>query len=133
MKTTFKKAQQFVAAAGKYLTDFPEETKLKYAIQKMGPRIDAITSDYVAEFDDIELEHANTDANGSVLFKIVDNRRQYDFTKEGLKKSNEAKKVLFEVKEFDLKPHFCTDIPEGFPDEYRPFFEGFVLPVPDKA
>lgn len=132
MKTTFKKTQQFVAAASKYLKIFQEETKLKYAIEKIGPRIDAITEEYVAEFDDIELEHANTDANGSVLFKIVDNRRQYDFTKEGLKKSNEAKKILFEVKEFELKPHFCTDIPENFPEEYRQYFEGFVLPVSGK-
>lgn len=133
MKTTFKKIRQFVAAASKYLEDFPEETKLKYAIQKVGSRVDAITAEYVAEFDDIELEHANTDANGSVLFKIVGEKRQYDFTKEGLKKSNEAKKKLFETKEFELKPHFCPELPENFPDEYRPYFEGFVIPAPEKA
>jgi len=133
MKTTFKKIQQFVAAANDYLKKFPDETKLKYAIVKVAGRIDAINQEYASEFQDIEAEHANTDANGSVLFKIVDNKRQYDFTRDGLKKSDEAKRALFEVREFELKPHFSPEVPENFPEEYRQYFEGFVLPSSDKA
>lgn len=134
MKTTFKRVQQFVGAANDYLKKFPEETKLKYAIQKVGTRVEAVNQEYDEAKEDIELEHANVDANGSVLYKIVNGRRQYDFTAEGIKKLRKALNQLFEEPDrFEIKAHMIAELPDDFPEEYRPFFEGFVIPASEKV
>lgn len=133
MKTTYKRIQQFVAAANEYLKKYPEETKIRYAIRKVSPRVDAVNQEYFEAKEDIELEHANVDSNGSVLYKIVDGARQYDFTPDGIKKVRAALNKLFETERFEIKGHIISEVPKDFPEEYRPFFEGFVLPVSEKA
>lgn len=133
MKTSYKRSQEFVVIANKYLKDFPQETKLKYAIAKVGERLLTLNKEYNEALEDLELEFANVDANGSVLYKVVDGKRQYDFTAENIKKLRAAHKLLIEDERFEFKPHFAPEVPESFPEDYRPYFEGFVLPVSEKA
>jgi predicted nuclease with TOPRIM domain len=127
MKTSIRKIVEFQRAAELCLKSVEGESKLSYAITKVAERLQAPIREYNDLKEDIEIDNANVDEKGSLLFKIVDGKKHYDFTKDGLKKSNKEIKALFDDPRFDVKGHFCAELPEDFNEEFRPFLEGFVL------
>lgn len=128
MKTSYIRIRQFVGAANDYLEKFKDESKIKLAIQKMAERVVAVNQEYQDAVDDIELDLANTDSNGSVLYKIENGRRVYEFKKEDLK-ARKAKIAALESdpERFQIHEQIVSDLPPKFPEEYRQYFEGFVL------
>lgn len=128
MKTSYKKIGLFTAAANAYLAKCKEETKLKYAIEKVGKRIPAITEQYFEDREDIEIANANVDKNGSILSITSENGvKTYQYTAEGTKKVRRETKALFEDERYEIKGHFVVDIPEDLDPEMREYFTGFVI------
>lgn len=128
MKTSIKRIQEFVNASKVYKKKYKDETKLMYAIRKVEDRAAASFREYFEAKEDIELEHANTDEKGSVLFTFNSNgAREYQFTKEELKVVRVKLKKLFTDERFEIKPHICDELPPDFNEEFREYFEDFVL------
>lgn len=132
MKTNIKRLIGFSNAANSYLKIFPEETKFEYAIRKVVDRIKPCFHQYNELKNDIELDNANTNANGSVLYKIENNARVYEFTKQGLKTAQEQLNALSLEDRFEFEEYFAAEIPDNIPVELLPFFEGFVIKENDE-
>jgi len=99
-----------------------QETKGQKKLFKIYEKLKPYLDEYQAQIDDIRLEYASVDDKGNV---IVDDKGNYKYTKEELKKFNKAFKEL-EAKEFVYK---CIQIvnPEGLQPYW--FLEGWVCGV----
>jgi len=99
-----------------------QETKGQKKLFKIYEKLKPYIDDYQAQIDDIRLEYASVDDKGNV---IVDDKGNYKYTKEELKKFNKAFKEL-EAKEFVYK---CIAIvnPEGLHPYW--FLEGWVCGI----
>lgn len=128
MNTSIKKIFDFITVAKKYKTDHREETKLLYAINKVLPKAEKCIIEYWDLQEDINIEFANTDANGSILYTTNPNgTREYQYKKEDIKPRDLKSKALLNDREFEVEEHIVSDIPEGFNEEYRQYFTGFVI------
>lgn len=93
-------------------------TKGVKKLQKIGEKMKSYLESYNEKIDDLRLEFANTDKDGSLF---LDENGGYKFTKEGLKELNKkAKELLAEEFEF----YQFTFSKEGI--ENYAFLEGFV-------
>lgn len=110
-----------------YLKENKEETKLKYAINKVRARTTKCFQQYYEQKEDIEIDLANVDEKGSVLFTVnAKGVREYQFTKEGVKELNKQLKELFTEDRFEIESHICNELPEDIQGEYLNYFDGFV-------
>ena len=102
-------------------------TKGVKKLQKIGEKMKSHLEAYNDKLDDLRLECANTDKDGSLL---LDENGGYKFTKEKLKELNKKVKVLLD-EEFEF--YQFTFSTEGL-DKYA-FLEGFVegLVFPEEA
>ncbi|KQS33976.1 hypothetical protein [Dyadobacter sp. Leaf189] len=128
MKTSIKRIQEFYNASSQYLKEHKEDTKFKYALEKVLSRISPCFQEYQDLKEDIELEHANVDANGSVLFTHNSKgQREYQFKKEDIKKVRAELKALFTEERFEIKGHICNEVPSNVDESFLPIFQGFVI------
>lgn len=93
-------------------------TKGVKKLQKIGEKLKSHLDTYNEKLDDIRLDCANTDKDGSLL---LDENGGYKFTKDKLKELNKKVKVLL-AEEFEF--YQFTFSTEGL-DKYA-FLEGFV-------
>jgi hypothetical protein len=102
-------------------------TKGVKKLQKIGEKMKTHLEAYNDKLDDIRLENANTDKDGSLL---LDENGGYKYTKEQLKELNKKVKVLL-AEEFEF--YQFTFSTEGL--EKYGFLEGFVegLEFPELA
>lgn len=77
----------------------PEEKVIKKLV-KFAEKLKPYQQDYNSKIQDLRLDNAATDKDGVLL---LDEKQDYKFNKEGLKKLQEQIKELNE-KEFDFKP-----------------------------
>jgi 3-methyladenine DNA glycosylase AlkD len=77
-----------------------QETKVQKKLFKFGEKLKTYQEDYVNKVEELRLDNAAAD-DKEVL--IVNEKGEYKFTKEGLKKLKEDIKKLNES-EFDFKP-----------------------------
>jgi hypothetical protein len=77
-----------------------QETKVQKKLFKFGEKLKTYQEDYVTKIEELRLDNAATDEK-SVL--IVNEKGEYRFSKEGLKKLREDIKKLNES-DFDFKP-----------------------------
>ena len=77
-----------------------QETKVQKKLFKFGEKLKPYQEEYVNKIEELRLDNAATD-DKNVL--IVDEKGEYKFTKEGLKKLRDDIKSLNES-EFDFKP-----------------------------
>jgi hypothetical protein len=77
-----------------------QETKVQKKLFKFGEKLKPYQEQYVNKVEELRLDNAATD-DKNVL--IVDEKGEYKFTKEGLKKLRDDIKSLNES-EFDFKP-----------------------------
>lgn len=129
MKTSIKRIQEFFKAAEVYLAEFPGESKIKYAIDKVGPRLGECVSAYNEQREDIELEHAKTDDKGIILFDYSQGKN-YQFTKEDFKEVRRKTKELYNGETFEFKAHIVSD--ETLPEKYHELFDGFIINTGNK-
>ena len=77
-----------------------QETKVQKKLFKFGEKLKPYQEEYVNKVEDLRLDNAATDDKGVLT---VDEKGEYKFTKEGLKKLRDDIKSLNES-EFDFKP-----------------------------
>lgn len=99
-----------------------QETKGQKKLFKIYEKLKSHLDAYQALIDEVRLDYASVDDKGNV---IVDDKGNYKYTKEELKKFNKAFKEL-EEKEFDYKPIEVINI-EGLAPYW--FLEGWVTGV----
>jgi hypothetical protein len=118
----------FMMAARAYQKVQKADTKLSYAIAKVLPRAIECIKAFNEEREDIEVEHANVDANGSLLFIISDKgQKVYQFTKDDQKVVNKKLRTL-ESADRDIKVHIVKDLEgEVISNDLIPHLQGFVI------
>lgn len=99
-----------------------QETKGQKKLFKIYEKLKSHLDTYQALIDEVRLDYASIDDKGNV---IVDDKGNYKYTKEELKKFNKAFKEL-EEKEFEYKPIEVIN-KEGLAQYY--FLEGWVSGV----
>jgi hypothetical protein len=77
-----------------------QETKVQKKLFKFGEKLKTYQEDYVNKVEELRLDNAATDEKGVLL---VNEKGEYRFSKDGLKKLREDVKKLNES-EFDFKP-----------------------------
>jgi len=77
-----------------------QETKVQKKLFKFGEKLKPYQEQYVSKIEELRLDNAATDDKGVL---IVDDKGEYKFTKDGLKKLKEDIKKLNES-EFDFTP-----------------------------
>ena len=124
MKSTFLEYFNFVAVANNFLQQHPEESKLKYALEKVGKMNKTLGDDYSAATEDLRIDFCETDEKGIIL---RDEKGQYKFTKEGLKNFNSAVKAL-QLKEVEVKTWAYDLSQDDFDDkEAEEIFAKFLV------
>jgi len=99
-----------------------QETKAQKKLLKIYEKLKPYLDEYQSQIDEIRLDFASVDEKGNV---IVDDKGNYKYSKEELKKFNKAFKEL-ENKEFDYKPIEVIN-KEGLAPYW--FLEGWVSGV----
>ena len=75
------------------LPETRENSKGSKKLQKIGEKMKTHLDFYNDKLDEIRLDHANTDKDGSLL---VDEKGGYKFTKDGIKEMNKKVKELLD-------------------------------------
>jgi len=99
-----------------------QETKVQKKLFKFGEKLKTYQEDYVNKVEELRLDNAATDEKGVLL---VNEKGEYRFSKDGLKKLREDVKKLNES-EFDFKPIEVLN-PKGL-EEFR-FLKDWVTGV----
>lgn len=125
VKKTFSEILEFNHYA-EWAKQQEEDTKLKYAINKVQKRISEIIEDYIDESKDIDIDHASTNEKGHI---VKNEDGTYAMTQGSEKKCREVKKNHFrewKSKEFEFDNYIATEIPE-LSDEVKDILTGFVI------
>lgn len=99
-----------------------QETKVQKKLVKIHAKLKAYYEEYSEALGDLKLDHASVDDKGNV---IMNEKGEYSFTKDAMKKLNADIKVLLE-KEFDYKVIEVVN-PEGL--EIHTYLKDFVKGV----
>lgn len=99
-----------------------QETKVQKKLVKIHAKLKKYYEEYSEALGDLKLHHASTDDKGNV---IMNEKGEYSFTKDEMKKLNADIKVLLD-KEFDYKVIEVVN-PGGL--EEHTYLEGFVKGV----
>lgn len=102
--------------------DFPG-TKLTYAIDRMLKRAQSVLGHYQEKIKRITVENAAVDKDGVLL---VDDRNQFKFKPEGMKKRDEEQMKLFRS-ETTIEPYYCTAPPKTMRVSDADILMDFVL------
>lgn len=121
---TIREIVTFINVGSPYVEKHPRENKLRYALKKTLKAAGKLWDGYNEQVEDLDIEHCATDKDGVIR---LDANGHKEFTKEGLKKRNAARKVLFETA-VEFTPYLAKDIPEDLTEGERDAFAGFVLP-----
>jgi TPP-dependent indolepyruvate ferredoxin oxidoreductase alpha subunit len=99
-----------------------QETKVQKKLVKIHSKLKAYYEEYSEALGDLKLDHASVDDKGNV---IMNEKGEYSFTKDAMKKLNSDIKVLLD-KEFDFKVIEVVN-PEGL--EIHTYLKDFVKGV----
>lgn len=99
-----------------------QETKVQKKLVKIHAKLKAYYEEYSEALGDLKLDHASVDDKGNV---IMNEKGEYSFTKDAMKKLNADIKVLLD-KEFDFKIIEVVN-PEGL--EIHTYLKDFVKGV----
>ena len=99
-----------------------QETKVQKKLVKIHSKLKAYYEEYSEALGDLKLDHASTDDKGNV---IMNEKGEYSFTKDAMKKLNADIKVLLE-KPFDYEIIHVVN-PEGL--EIHTYLKDFVKGV----
>jgi hypothetical protein len=98
-------------------------TKFTYAVNRMLKRSQSALSKYREKAEEINVEHAATDADGIL---ITDERTgQFKFKKDDFQKASKARLELLRSK-VEIDPYHATEVPT-LSDEEKDVFSDFVL------
>lgn len=121
---TYRDLIAFLSAAQPWLAAHPEDRKFRYALRKVTKQAEKLWATYTEQTEDLDIEHCAVGKDGVIL---KDERGQFSFTKDGLRKRNAARKALFESAA-GVVAFLATDVPADLSEAEREAFAGFVLP-----
>jgi len=128
MKTSIKKLNIFVQASNAYLTQNTKETKLKLAIQEFAKQIPELFEEYNLALSIIDINHANEDANGSILYTEEPNgARKYEFSRDKLILRDKGRRELFKAENIEVVPVIAASVPTDLPADLKEIFSGLVI------
>ena len=144
IKVTLEEARDFGAMSSKYLEEFSDDTKIRYALIKVSKQVNEAFKDYNkeanafnAKLEDIRIDNAATNEKGILIKSSKEG--EYEYTQEGHAKMRtqirEAVEKWTELSEILLKkpvtitPHYIIDekLIDLIPYKYRPYFKRFIL------
>jgi hypothetical protein len=103
MTTTYKGYFEFIAVANNYLANNKEETKLKYAIERVARLNKTIYNDFQEDVESLRIDFCEKDEKGIIL---RNEKGGYLWTAKGTKEFNAACKEL-ENKIIEVQTHKC--------------------------
>lgn len=124
MKTSINKIRGFVEASVRVKQQFPQESKLIAACEAVLPRVQCFQKDIDLLVSDISLTHANTDANGSLLYSP--DGQKFAYTKEGYKALQQDMEKLVKEERFEFEPFPLKELPKTLPADIISALTGFV-------
>ncbi len=127
MQTTTRDLIAFLAAAQPWLEHHPQESKFRYAVKKVVKSCTVLKDKYFEAAEDLDIEHC-LEKDGAIQ---KDARGTLDFSKDGLRKRNAARRALFEAV-VEVTPFLGREPPDDLTEAERDAFAGFVLPVSDE-
>ncbi len=131
MKTSIKSINQFSLAAHNYLSDNKGDTKLTYALKKVGKQCLPVLENYNSELDDIAINNASVDEKGNLLHikNEVDGKiLGYSYTPSAaIRQKRDSKELFTAEKEYPITPHIIKELPADLEERYKEVFACFVL------
>lgn len=133
MKKTFQELKDIDVIYSKLSVDKDfANTKLGYAFKRFTEKnTQKIFTDFNEVLDGVRIDNALVDEKTKAILYNED-RRNYQFSKEGLKEVLKRNKEIakeWEDKEFEVIPFICKDIPESVVllDEEKELLEGVII------
>lgn len=105
-----------------WLATHPEESKLNHSLKRVAERALKLNEEMGRRIEDLEIDHQATNADKVLLYN-PDGTPAY--TAQGKKALRDAKLALND-EEFEIEPHYCSDLPE-LPEGTREILTGFVI------
>lgn len=124
MKTSWRRLELFSRVAAGYLANHPNETKLKYAIERVQAQLPKIQSNVQEKLTEIEIDCCSVDERDNIL---RDAQGNLQFTKENMKKRNQEQARLLDKEDIEIDPYFCQKVPEGLTALEESAFAGLVI------
>jgi hypothetical protein len=106
-----------------WLATHKEDSKFNYALKRVSERAMKINEEMRLKTEDVEIDHQATGEHGVLLYNPNGTRA---YTAEGVKALRAANAALSDL-EFEIEPHYCTEIPDDLPDDVRELLTGFVI------
>lgn len=127
---TYREIVTFINAAVPWLEKHPAQSKFHYAVEKVLKTCRKLWADYTEQLEELDIDHCAVGKDDVIL---KDQRGELQFTKDGLRKRNAARKELFESSV--VVAAFVKDPPDDLAPFEREAFEGFVLAeqIPDES
>ncbi len=129
MPKTNQQLVAFINYARGYLQSNQDQTKFRYALERMDKRLKPQIEEYSDALNDLQIEHAATDGHGALL---ADEQGNFRYTKDGLRGRNKAQRELLE-KAVEFEPYFATELPSELTDREKVVCAGFVIPQEEQA
>jgi hypothetical protein len=101
-----------------------ESSKLSYAVVRTAKRCERVIEKFNDAMEDARLDNCMTDEKNKAILR--DERGEYRFTPDGLRKVTEKRRELLDA-EVELELYFATELPPDLSSDARVAFEGFVI------
>lgn len=120
----------FINFARIFLQQHKENTKFRYALERMDKRLTPQIESYAEAVADLQIEHAAIDEKGALL---TDDKSNFRYTKDGLRARNKGQRDLLDKPLDDFEPYFATEVPDNLSQIEKETCAGFVLKEEDAA
>lgn len=125
IQSTYRDVIDFYNTANRWIQEHKEESKFRYAVARTLKSAGRVVGQYQDKIEGINIDFcmAEDDGKGEIL---RDPHGQYKFTKDGMRKRNDARAKLFDSPiKFDV--HFASELPKELSETDRDAFLGFVI------
>lgn len=125
IQTTYRDVHDFYNAAQRYVQEHAEDTKFRYAMVRTLKSAGRVVGQYQDKVNTLNIDFcmAADDGKGEIL---RDQNGQVKFTKDGMKKRDEARGKLFDST-VKMEVHFASELPKDLSLTDRDAFAGFVI------
>lgn len=125
-KMTYEQIENFSIRADFYYQSTTGETKLKAFVKKAVANISPILKSHNEKLSDLRIDNALEDEKGAIM---TDEKGNYKFSKEGLKKLNKEVRELYQV-EYEFTPYeipeYIKNYDNNLDDSLLELFEQFI-------
>lgn len=125
IQTNISKLRGFAAGVKAVREQYPKAEKLLAAIDNIAPEINEQLLLFDKQVKKLQLKHANTDANGSLLY--LPDKSAFAYTKDAYVLVNEEIDALVEQGVYEYEPLYIDELPKDFNSQLIPLLEGFII------